>query len=434
MKMLWKSLVESGMKKEASPNYNRQIYLTNHFIIIVSVLLLGSAVFDVWQGFFLQSLATLIVILLFTIAYVAIGLGYFKAARAFLLICLNFAIFFFDNYFGYQAGVFMYYSALLVGSAFGLAISNTIRRYLTFIILPVALFAITVITDYQLIGNKPEFENIQLYFYGNVFCNLGINIALVHIMTKNNSLYTRQISRQNRKLMTLNASMDKFVHGVTHDLRAPLSSVLGLINLSKTEGDVERLREYNRLKEKSLLKMEEFIRDMLDFVKNEQSGLIRKPIQFNTLLEEVFDQLKFDSDTEKVSYSVEINQDVEFYGDAKRLSIILSNLIANSIRYADLKKESPFVKILVNVGEEAASVKVTDNGIGIPEDIQDRVFDMFFRADSTRSGSGLGLYIVKETLTKMNGEIKVDSRQGEGTTFHLILKNEFLVDSEEQDD
>ena len=110
------------MRKDASENYNRSVLLTNHFIIIVTIVLLVSAIYDVTQGFFLQSLATLIVVLLFTISYVGIGLGYFVGARSFLLICLNFAIFFFDNYFGAQAGVYIYYSALLVGSAFGLAI------------------------------------------------------------------------------------------------------------------------------------------------------------------------------------------------------------------------------------------------------------------------------------------------------------------------
>ena len=422
-------MVESGTGREGSENFKYQIYLTNHFILITSLILVGSTLFDLFQGFYIQSLASLLVLFIFVSVYIAIRYGYYIAGRNFLIVSLNIIIFYFDNYFGRDAGVYVYYSAILVGSAFGLASNEGNRKYLLFIMLPVVLYTVTVATDYRLISFQPQLDNIDVYFYGNIFCNLGINLGLVHIITRNNGIYNRRLSEQNKELQLLNNSMDKFIHGVTHDLRSPVSSVLGLINLSKSEEEIQVIRKYNGMMEKSMLKMEEFIRDMLDYVQSERGETTDLSLSFEKLIPEIYERLKFESNTGEIDFSVSVDQGAEFAGDEKRITIILSNLLSNAIRYSDQTKENPFIKVMVQVDENEAEIIVYDNGIGIEEDKVDKIFDMFYRATEHKAGSGLGLYIVHETVHKLRGSIEVDSTWTQGTLFTLKLPNAQSDDS-----
>ncbi|TAE48595.1 MAG: ATP-binding protein [Cytophagales bacterium] len=109
---------------------------------------------------------------------------------------------------------------------------------------------------------------------------------------------------------------------------------------------------------------------------------------------------------------------------AKLLLIILdSDLVSNAFRYADITKEQSFVKITTNLNEKNIIIIIEDNGQGIDEKYLPRIFEMFYRATETNTGSGLGLYILKETLTILKGNIKVKSKYGVGTTFEVSIPN-----------
>jgi len=101
----------------------------------------------------------------------------------------------------------------------------------------------------------------------------------------------------------------------------------------------------------------------------------------------------------------------------------LQNLVSNAQRYANLNQPEPFVKVSVNIQDESATIEVEDNGIGIQADYIPNIFNMFYRATQSRTGSGLGLYIVKETLNKLQGQIEVASELGKGSKFKVILPN-----------
>jgi signal transduction histidine kinase len=104
-----------------------------------------------------------------------------------------------------------------------------------------------------------------------------------------------------------------------------------------------------------------------------------------------------------------------------RLKIVLSNLIDNSLKYSDINKGKSFIRIEAAEDNEAKLILVKDNGVGIDQLYIDKIFNMFYRASERSKGSGLGLYIVKETLNKINGSIQVQSILGSGTTFVVSL-------------
>jgi signal transduction histidine kinase len=120
---------------------------------------------------------------------------------------------------------------------------------------------------------------------------------------------------------------------------------------------------------------------------------------------------------------VDVNQPIEFKGDAFRLSVILNNLISNAVKYQKPSEPNPTVKLRVQVEEAKAVIEIEDNGIGILDQHLNNIFKMFFRSSNNVTGLGIGLYIVKEALTRIGGEISVESIYGIGTTFRLVVPN-----------
>ena len=109
--------------------------------------------------------------------------------------------------------------------------------------------------------------------------------------------------------------------------------------------------------------------------------------------------------------------------DKNRLNIILNNLISNAITYQDPSKNDPLVNIKVDMSDTETNIIVKDNGIGISKELQEKIFDMFFRGSENSDGSGLGLYIVKESVEKLNGTINVRSVPGKGSEFRVLIPN-----------
>ena len=149
-----------------------------------------------------------------------------------------------------------------------------------------------------------------------------------------------------------------------------------------------------------------------------------RKIDFKDKLEEVRNNLKYMPSAGKpVVVKTNVREDAEFYSDSTRCTVILNNLISNSIRYSNPRAEEPFVEVDVKVNEAEAIITIRDNGIGIAKEKQDRIFDMFYRVSQKAAGSGLGLYIVKETVEKLGGSLQLESQLDKGTCFTLTLPN-----------
>ena len=135
------------------------------------------------------------------------------------------------------------------------------------------------------------------------------------------------------------------------------------------------------------------------------------------------DDFKLINGADRLEASVEINDKVAFNSDRLRVGIILNNLFSNSIKYQDYGKKSSVVSIHIVTSPEHAWIRFSDNGIGIEEKHLSKIFDMFYRASENAKGSGLGLYIAKETVTRLGGTINVKSEFGVSTTFEIIIPN-----------
>jgi len=229
-----------------------------------------------------------------------------------------------------------------------------------------------------------------------------------------------KLQRSNQELSKRNTELDNFVYSVSHDLRAPIASVLGLINLARKDADTVMKDMYLEMINKSALQQDHFIREILDQSRNSRLEVKREEIFFEPLIDETFNQLKFATSTGKsVEKVITIHQDKPFYSDRWRLKVILNNIISNAIRYRNGK--DPVIKVDVEISDHQARLAIEDNGKGIEKEHLPNIYKMFYRATDDGAGSGLGLYIVKEAIDKLNGEISIQSEVGKGTTVQFQI-------------
>ncbi|MFN8692624.1 MAG: PAS domain-containing sensor histidine kinase, partial [Cyclobacteriaceae bacterium] len=224
------------------------------------------------------------------------------------------------------------------------------------------------------------------------------------------------------ELKIRNTELDNFVYKVSHDLRAPLSSILGLVNLARLPGNQDNPVEYLNLVGDRVKKLDGFINDVLSHSKNLKMDIKLASVDLKAIIDKHFQDLSYMPQAARVSYNVNVEGDV-FFSDPWRISEVFRNLISNAIKYLDLYKAQPHVDIQVKITRQSARIQFRDNGVGIAEKDQARVFEMFYRASDRSAGSGLGLYIVKNAVEKLGGEIKIKSIFGEGTTFAISLPN-----------
>ncbi len=245
-----------------------------------------------------------------------------------------------------------------------------------------------------------------------------IKWAEAKIMEQNAILKTK-----NEQLQKLNLELDQFVSKVSHDLKSPLASLSGLLDLVSTINNDERLVEYFDFMKKSVKKLHNFIGDVLDMSRNSKLEVKKEPVDIQKLVNDIFEVQRYTEGSENITKSLTISQTAPLYTDARRLEAIFGNLISNAIRYSMPKPEPSFLKIEANIDENQAVFTFADNGMGIAPQHLDRIFDIFFRGTDKVPGSGLGLYIVKEAVSKLKGDVSVISELGQGTTFTVKIPN-----------
>jgi two-component system, sensor histidine kinase and response regulator len=227
---------------------------------------------------------------------------------------------------------------------------------------------------------------------------------------------------KNDELQKAYDELDKFAYSVTHDMRGPILSVLGALELAKRSEEPEEVREILEMMEKSMQHVDSFIQNMHEYYNLKRGELQIKEIDFNKLVEELRELYDVGARLNKTQLNITLEQaDSLFRSDELSLKIILNNLLSNAFKYQKKDNENKFVALDISIQSGTATIYVRDNGIGIDEIHINDIFNMFYRATSENVGSGFGLYNVKDALRKLNGSIQVNSKPGEGTEFKVII-------------
>lgn len=224
-----------------------------------------------------------------------------------------------------------------------------------------------------------------------------------------------------RKLEKENHQLDHVIYKTTHDLRAPLRSALGLIQLAEMEP--EQYMKYLGLIKSSLLRLDTMIDEMNTFYQNDKLAIKSDRIDIRMLIDREIENLHNMPEAQDIRFDVFVDGDVPFYSDPIRVKTIVSNLLSNAIKYSDQKKMRKYIQLSAHVFADWLFLTIEDNGIGISNEHQEKVFDLFYRVSADKRGTGLGLYIVKDTIDRLKGKIYLRSKQGEGTSFTITLPN-----------
>ena len=249
---------------------------------------------------------------------------------------------------------------------------------------------------------------------------LNIELAFQNDEKEN---YAAELITTNTELLKTNRELDRFVYSVSHDLRSPLTSILGLISFIEEESLETDTLEHIGMIRNSVNRLDDFIKNVLSYSRNNRTGLdiVQIPLQQTTT--EIVNSLRSIKDAENILFEIDIKEQQPFFSDRLRLNTLLENLISNAIKYHKTNQTDSFIKIIGQSNHEKLFLSIIDNGIGIASKHHDKIFDMFFRLSGKKNGSGIGLYIVKDTVQILQGSIEVHSEEGKGTTFNITLKN-----------
>lgn len=326
---------------------------------------------------------------------------------AIVLLTLVFTIEFRRYWFVY--GVFSLYTAIRFG--FGIAVLTNFYIYIITYIFP------SLFPQYGQMDLKTDRDIVEIF--------LGISILYVFAAVAGRVIsdlvsIERKLKGRNDELELANAEMDRFVYSVSHDLSAPLKSILGLVNVSKF--DQAASKDYFSKIEKSVNKMEAFINEILDYSRNKRLNITFEQIKLKELCSEILDNLKYTDGFQAIQFDFTGIEQNEILTDRTRIKIILNNLLSNAIKYQkNIPDHQPQIKISSYKMDSRLVVEIQDNGDGIKPELQPRIFDMFYRGTEKSKGSGLGLYIAKEAAEKLNATLLMNSTYGTGTTFSLLL-------------
>ncbi|HSD07068.1 PAS domain-containing sensor histidine kinase, partial [Flavobacterium sp.] len=238
-----------------------------------------------------------------------------------------------------------------------------------------------------------------------------------------------ELLRSNAELQKANSELDRFVYSASHDLRAPLKSILGLVAITKeiANPQEEELIDCLVMLNNSVLKLDNFIDDILSYSRNSRMEIDKDIIDFEELIGKIRESYQYVEGVKDFDVQVTTCANTVFIGDAKRISVILNNIITNAFKYRDKTKEKSYLKVHFTSKGASIVIRFEDNGIGIADKDKEKIFNMFYRATMLSTGSGLGLYIVKETVDKLGGTINVESELGKGTVFAIEIPNQIAM-------
>jgi signal transduction histidine kinase len=399
-------------------------FLSVTFMIISTFYLLYNRIYKIDDAYFVYYVLMAAGI----VSYLANRNGRHFFAKIMVLGIGTLVVFLFSAKANFQTDTHFYYIAITL-CAFVLFGYEQVHVAIIFLVLSIVLFYGSFTTGFSIL---PDSRYPEDYIRSNQVINFVIALVtggvFLYYMVRLNFMSEEalkkkqvEITTQNQELLKTNAELDSFVYSASHDLRAPLASVMGLINIAKRSNDPCEMHQYLDMMASRVNRLDEFIHEIIDFSKNSRTEVYEENIEIQKMVVEILDSLKHTDGGQSINFHIDIPENLCLRSDTIRLSVILNNLIGNAIKFSDTSKKNSFIRIEVSKANDGYAISVDDNGIGIEREHQPKVFDMFFRGSERSKGSGLGLYIVKESVHKIAGSIYLKSKPGVGSTFTVLL-------------
>jgi signal transduction histidine kinase len=404
--ILGAQIIESGEAR-------KRVLLAGYFTIIFSTLGMGWIILEYYLEPSLFKLAFLGSFIVFnTLSFILIRNGWFYTGTLLILARANVGISIIaSDHIETHMDIYLIFAGIATLAIFGyekrwIGMTGAVTSFILYFIVTTDPSKISIYTLDRQISFVITYVSLFALIY--FFNNLSFQYDLV----------TRS---QNEKLIKTNEELDRFVYTASHDLKAPLNSVTGLVTLIKFTDDPVEIKNMVQLIDRSVGSLTHFIGEVTDYARNSRAEIVCETIPLHALVEDIYATLQFHEKATLIAWRNEINTDLHVHTDPYRLRVSLTNLLANGIKYGDTSKPNPFLAIQASMVNDVLTITIEDNGIGIAAEKISKLFQMFYRATDKESGSGLGLYIAKESVEKLQGRIAVKSVFKEGATFTISL-------------
>ncbi|MBX9850348.1 MAG: hybrid sensor histidine kinase/response regulator [Cytophagaceae bacterium] len=236
----------------------------------------------------------------------------------------------------------------------------------------------------------------------------------------------QKLEKTNLELIKRNDELNRFVYSASHEMKAPLRTISGILNMAAQNKEIDPSQYFSMI-QKCTNNLDSFIKNVVDYYRNQRYNEYVKEISFEKIIKELIENYMFYENVTDINFKIFINEKIPFVNDEFRARVIINNILSNSIKYQKKEYADKQVEVKIDTNDFFVTMIFRDNGIGISQQYLDSIFKMFFRATEHGTGSGIGLYIVKEAVDKLQGEIKVESVEGEGTLFTIKIPNKFNI-------
>lgn len=385
-------------------------------IIISSLIFLA---YDIYLGYPSSLLVYPPFVLTFGFAMFLMRMGKHDAGRLVTLIALNIFVYMVMSSIPEDSMSAIFYLGIMVVEYVLLGHDKKTQLF-GLLTLSFTLYCIDSYIDFSLLPVRAYDEatlqvNKVIDF---VICVTGILMTIKLLIDYLQDIITQR-TKTNEELQRLNNELDKYAYTITHDLKGPIHSMLRLINLPSVEHS--NFDQYLTTIRDSLQNLWGLIEDVTEQAKNRNFEVNKEQFNLAETVEIIWELLRYAPEAQGIDLILDMPKNMVVETDKRRIIGILNNLITNSIRYHDVCKEHQYIKVSGCVSDDWFLISVEDNGCGIEPEYQEKVFEMFYRASTVTGGSGLGLFNVKESVDKLDGEIALESSFEEWTIFSIKL-------------
>ncbi|MEL6672714.1 MAG: ATP-binding protein [Bacteroidota bacterium] len=434
----WWKFSRLGVRPNLDLTEVKKIRIINQMWLIITPIVLGILLQDVLENDLTGVISEVAVLLCISLIPLLHKLGYFKLARSWTFISLISLITLLNILYGTDMGGQSTYFAFVVmalvffegrtqiwalaavfifylGTEIWLSqhvpmLADKIDRFTRPLVIVSSLICLTIITKLILRENT-RFEK-------------RTNRLLQQLANSNNELRSQQnvVADKNRQLSKVNKELEKFAYVASHDLKTPLRNVSGFLDLIEIELGPEageELRQYIGYAKSGAKQMHYLVEDILEYARLDQQNTSLRPVNLEEVLEKVVFNLQDLIQQKKATIKADPLPTIR--ANESQLLVIFQNLIENGLKYND--QSEPYVHITTQTNRKQFQLVFTDNGIGIPPEFQERIFEMFFRLHTATQyeGTGIGLAIIKKIVLAYGGQIELHSVENEGSTFTISL-------------
>jgi PAS domain S-box-containing protein len=297
------------------------------------------------------------------------------------------------------------------------------------------LFDIRPEEDYQLLADNLSKDTDSKFTFSGVWRHVKGSGEVIYVEINSHPIdmkgrkgklvlsfdVTQRIKTQEEIKLAVN-ELNDFVYRASHDLRGPLARLIGLSNLVLLDKNSSHREEYDHLIHNTAILLDNMLKRLLSVNNLKEYSPEKEELNLHTLTEEIIQITRQNHFNQIVAIENLIPPETIINTDKNIVELVLENVIENSVKYADIsRKKLPYVKIMASFVRNQLVIYVRDNGIGIPQSLKDKIFNLFFRGTEISKGSGLGLYIAQAAVKKLDGEVVFLADNPDETVFEIRI-------------